>query len=384
MGAFGRERVVSGGWGQGGHLLRRRWDRVLLPQREVTFIHQMAKKLPVNCVLLILLLYAASGCRGSEAEDSVDETNSVDEGNSMDARFMPQWPSFSSLMALVSGSVGCPSPSQELTETCTGDEVSFYLYKRDGPSDGIRVYPGEGEALREAGFDPSQPVKVLIHGYTGSRNYDPNPQVRPAYLNAGDYNVFSVDWSPLAKEPCYLSAAKGVPIVASCTGRLIDTIAAAGVQPKDVHIVGFSLGAHVSGHVNKFVTTGRVGRISGLDPALPFFASVFDDSVLDPSDADFVDVIHTNAGNKGKMGPNGHVDFYLNGGFMQPGCESHDDTFIDRHSCSHTRATEVFAESISSQEGFWGTHCSNWMDHVAGLCTDDGELVLMGEHVDPR
>ncbi|XP_071455105.1 pancreatic triacylglycerol lipase-like [Hetaerina americana] len=377
----------------------------------------MAKKLVAECAFLFLCVI--HGCRGSDG----------DEDTSMEARFMPQWPSFSSLLALISGSIGCPSPSADPMDGCPGDNVSFYLYKRDGPIDGVRVYPGDGSSLREAGFDPSQPVKVLIHGYTGNRNYDPNPQVRPAYLKAGDYNVFSVDWSPMAKEPCYFSAAEGVPIVGSCTGQLIDTIATAGVPPEEVHVVGFSLGAHVSGQVNKFVTKGRVGRISGLDPALPFFASIFDDSVLDPSDADFVDVIHTNAGNKGKMGPNGHVDFYLNGGFMQPGCESQGDTFIDgvetlapgssslhkerpwvrspgpchsphltarphhpllplsradRHSCSHSRATEVFAESISSESGFWGTQCSNWMDHVAGLCADEGEMVLMGEHVNPR
>lgn len=41
---------------------------------------------------------------------------------------------------------------------------------------------------------------------------------------------------------------------------------------------------------------------------------------LDPSDAHFIDVIHTGAGVLGQWGPNGHVDFYVNGGTSQPGC----------------------------------------------------------------
>lgn len=33
-----------------------------------------------------------------------------------------------------------------------------------------------------------------------------------------------------------------------------------------------------------------------------------------------MDVIHTNAGWKGKLMPSGHLDFYLNSIIQQPGC----------------------------------------------------------------
>lgn len=48
--------------------------------------------------------------------------------------------------------------------------------------------------------------------------------------------------------------------------------------------------------------------------------SVSKDEKLDPSDAEFVDVIHTNALLQGKIERCGHADFYMNGGVMQPGC----------------------------------------------------------------
>lgn len=44
------------------------------------------------------------------------------------------------------------------------------------------------------------------------------------------------------------------------------------------------------------------------------------DDVLDSSDAEFVDVIHTNAKHIGVINPSGHVDFYPNGGKRQKGC----------------------------------------------------------------
>lgn len=65
--------------------------------------------------------------------------------------------------------------------------------------------------------------------------------------------------------------------------------------------------------------------LSGLDPAEPHFSKTDPIVRLDPTDADFVDVIHTDAGPflSGGLGisePVGHVDFYPNGGIEQPGC----------------------------------------------------------------
>ena len=70
-----------------------------------------------------------------------------------------------------------------------------------------------------------------------------------------------------------------------------------------VHIIGFSLGAHVSSNAGAFVqfhARTRLARITGLDPVGPGY-NVLVPSVkkLERWDADFVDVIHTNAGQLG-------------------------------------------------------------------------------------
>jgi hypothetical protein len=65
----------------------------------------------------------------------------------------------------------------------------------------------------------------------------------------------------------------------------------------------------------------------GLDPAGPLFEG-YDTSVrLDKSDADYVDVIHSNGeaiyvGGFGIAEAIGHVDFYPNGGRAQRGCSN--------------------------------------------------------------
>lgn len=63
------------------------------------------------------------------------------------------------------------------------------------------------------------------------------------------------------------------------------------MNPKDVHIIGHSLGAHTAGYAGERID--KLGRITGLDPAEPYFQGMPEQVRLDPNDADLVDVIHT-------------------------------------------------------------------------------------------
>ena len=60
---------------------------------------------------------------------------------------------------------------------------------------------------------------------------------------------------------------------------------------------------------------------TGLDPAGPMFARYHVDVRLDPTDADFVDAIHTDSNMFGLSATAGHIDFYPNGGADQ-GCRN--------------------------------------------------------------
>lgn len=126
--------------------------------------------------------------------------------------------------------------------------------------------------------------------------------------------------------PCYPTAAFNTKQAGQCTASFLTKIQykfGTNEHFSKIHLIGFSLGAHVASFASNAIriSTGvLVDRITGLDPALPFFSNVDNKWKLDRFDASFVDIIHTNAGIFGKIEASGHVDFYVNGGQMQPSC----------------------------------------------------------------
>lgn len=130
-----------------------------------------------------------------------------------------------------------------------------------------------------------------------------------------------------------------------------------GIPFENIHVIGFSMGAHIAGIAGKYVQTGRLPVIFGLDPALPLFRYENVNERLDIRDADYVEVVHTSVGSYGYDHPLGHVDFYVNFGYNQPGC------FFNE--CSHFRAFQVYAQSLSN-ELIEGMECSPdmWLDMI--------------------
>lgn len=169
-----------------------------------------------------------------------------------------------------------------------------------------------------------------------------------------------------------------------------------GTDPMDVHVTGFSLGAHVAGCASEMLKNWGLllARITGLDPASPFFRShLFREKSrkLDATDAHLVDVIHTDGSEDftdgfGLLKPIGHIDIFPNGGKEQPGCSDVKNSVVVSHlkgkrllarhtayvifiasyksenvllipeelldreiACSHLRAWQLYVESILTQ-----------------------------------
>lgn len=104
---------------------------------------------------------------------------------------------------------------------------------------------------------------------------------------------------------------------------LHEITSACGIKLTDVHVIGYSVGAHIAGYAGKRaqqLSALSLGRITALDAQLYPFIFVAEENRLSKSDAELVVAVHTNGNFKGFLEPIGHIDFYPNGGVIQPGC----------------------------------------------------------------
>ncbi|XP_075731186.1 inactive pancreatic lipase-related protein 1 isoform X2 [Rhipicephalus microplus] len=216
------------------------------------------------------------------------------------------------------------------------------------------------EAVGAVPFNRSLETKFIVHGYLDRLFFGAwMTEMKDAYLNSADVNVFIVDWSH-ANVGIYDSACANARIVGAELALFIRKLKEAfGADPRKMHIIGHSLGAHVAGYAGANTTT--LGRITGLDPAEPNFQKMPPEVRLDPSDAEFVDAIHTDS----------HP-------YLAKLCVR------DVVSCNHQRAVKYMLESIWNHDCLpLAYECPSIEAYERGQCSDCGadgsRCAAMGE-----
>ncbi|KAL3869625.1 hypothetical protein ACJMK2_042290 [Sinanodonta woodiana] len=232
------------------------------------------------------------------------------------------------------------------------------------------------DAIRSSNFDGSKDTKFIIHGFKHTSPWDVN--LKDEILKRDDVNVIIVDWHKGANDINYARTVANTRVVGALIALLMKTLnsVANGDYLGRIHLIGHSLGAHVAGYAGE--RTHGTGRITGLEPAGPLFEDTDPRVRLDATDANFVDVIHTNINGFGMKASVGHVDFYPNDGLTQPGCPKISFTEVikslynggvkglaDTLLCSHRRSQSLFIESVNSECKFKSFPCK-----TCGTCND--------------
>ncbi|XP_071444098.1 pancreatic lipase-related protein 2-like [Hetaerina americana] len=282
----------------------------------------------------------------------------------------------------------------------TREEIGtkFTLYTRENNENGETLRVAADGDVASRFYDPTKDTKLIVHGFKSMASVDWAVDMRQRLLRQLDVNVITVDWSEGASKT-YSQAVSNTRVVGLEVANMVNAL----IEGKDAsasnfHLIGHSLGAHTVGYAGERIAGLR--RITGLDPAGPLFNKLPKFVRLDSSDATFVDVIHSDAEDFGYgiQDVSGHLDFFPNGGYRQPGAEvpgiplsiiPEEIVEATDLGSSHGRAVQLFLDSIEAPPSLGDDRrrddpevnrctliaylCDSYESFLEGNCTSCGE-----------
>ncbi|XP_055944431.1 uncharacterized protein LOC129975394 [Argiope bruennichi] len=276
-----------------------------------------------------------------------------------------------------------PPPSNQ-----EGIETTFLLYTRKNRRNPVVFTPLKLEPILKSHFNSSLWTRLIVHGFLdGTYTMSWNLDLKDQFLLSADENVIVVDTSSLSLllvpriiYPQTVADSRAVGVqVAQLITFLHENL---GVDMGKIHIIGHSLGAHIGGYAGERLP--KLGRITGLDPAGPWYRKVPKNVELDDTDATFVDVIHSNPApfvlfGFGTDEDRGHINFWPSGGIQRGYFLTllrvfsngifPTESFANPVNWAHVRATEFFLYSFNQSNCLpVGVECTSWSDFLQGQC----------------
>jgi len=208
--------------------------------------------------------------------------------------------------------------------------------------------------LKHSKFYQNQSTILYLHGWNEKVNEAVTlSHIVNAYLTRKEENVLLLNYEKLASN-FYPTVVEHTIELGKKIALALTDLFKAGLNPSRLHLMGFSLGAHICGEIGRALRPNYIlSRITGFDPASVMYYCNGKYVELNKNDCKFVDIIHSDKGMTGGATSSGHADFYPNGGSRpQPGCGNtawqYFSTIVGDH-CAHDASVHFFAESVSAK-----------------------------------
>ncbi|XP_053612720.1 inactive pancreatic lipase-related protein 1-like isoform X2 [Plodia interpunctella] len=269
------------------------------------------------------------------------------------------------------------------------EDIYLRFYNGNTAEDYVDFPLSQARRLFEIkGFDKNNSTVLYIHGFIETAQQESVQVMVSAYLEARPgTNIVLLDWSNMSHGSYLVNAVRNSKKVGLAAAEQLNSLLEGGLLLDRLHVIGHSLGSHVAGYAARELRakySKTIKRLTALDPAFPAF---YPDGIvmehINAKDAEFVDVIHTDAGGYGAPVRTGTADFWPNGGkSVQPGCPRFAPIPLSEDNlCSHWRSWRFFAESVRNPEAFPASPASSYQKFRENPTPEVG-MVYMGFNCD--
>ncbi|XP_049880129.1 pancreatic lipase-related protein 2-like [Pectinophora gossypiella] len=275
----------------------------------------------------------------------------------------------------------CPGSTKPATIPRSQLRHLFFVVQGKGSRQKYTYWHAK-DIAKDPRIDFKRKTVVILLGYLDSSGF-PIASMFANEYEARGYNVIIVDNQRFATVHYYLASRLMRPVGRHVAAVLVQ-LRQSGLEPGGVELLGFSLGGQTVSYVGAHyqALTGRnVSKITALEPSGPCFRTLGPKDRLDASNADYVEVIHTNIDGFGMATRMGHVDIYVNGGEYQP---SDITMFPCTVTCSHFRVLTLWVQALKNPRKFVAIKCDSIQQAREADCFKNVPLEtnLMGLAVD--
>ncbi|XP_054288067.1 phospholipase A1-like [Macrosteles quadrilineatus] len=232
-------------------------------------------------------------------------------------------------------------------------------------------------------FNSTLPVVILIHGMDASVDcIFVEESVKAMYFRGlnKNFNIIALNLPELlavqsVMDKYLYTTAVNSKIAGVAVGKFLNNVIKQKfTTPDKIHVVGYSMGAQVSGYLAREVKAehGLINFIMGLDPAgIGFTPSTFASwytglTHVTADDAQYVHFVHCNSLGWGTLHYQATANFVFNGGNFQPGCATSKNL-----GCSHNRVPFYFIDSVLYPENFVAKKCDSWKSFTSCQCESE-------------
>ncbi|XP_014354939.2 phospholipase A1 VesT1.02-like [Papilio machaon] len=228
-------------------------------------------------------------------------------------------------------------------------------------------------------LDITRKLIFFVPGYKSNIYKNTEETIRQTFKDVPNTYLIIIDHSAYTskhggRREVYEKSVTFVPSIGKRLGTFLADLHSKGYPSNNMHCIGHSLGAQILGYAGTTysdMTSEKIWRITGIDPAGPCFSNSFIDNQIRSGVAQYVEVYHCNAGGLGTTAVLADIDFFFNKGRKQPDCH---EGYIPAYGesvaakCSHKACVKFWSETVHHPGWYLAWACDSYKDFSKGKC----------------